>query len=323
MNFFTIIIIEIIFVSALLVYFFVRDIKTNNSFLNKNKKLGYSFIIILSIIIICGIDLFIEPNIIVKNEFVFSTQNIQAPIKIIFISDIQVGNHKKSAWTEKIVKEIEKIHPDLILLGGDLIDNERTFEDESQYLEPLRKISENYPIYYVLGNHEYGVGSKSKEDKNKQTGDRSQLLIAKMKDLNIKLLRNNLDCPTIKNQKLCLFGIDDIWVNNVNFEELNNLDLNVPLVFLTHNPDGVKLYPTDKKQPILTLAGHTHGGQIRLPFIGPLGNGQLQLPKKYYAGLNDYQGMKIFTSVGIGESGGPIRFFDPPEMVVINLKPQI
>ncbi|MFA6547848.1 MAG: metallophosphoesterase [Candidatus Magasanikbacteria bacterium] len=323
MNFFTIIIIDIIFISALLIYFFWRDIKIKKTFLNKRKKLGYVLIAVLFFIIFCGIDaFFIEPWLIVKNEIEIKDIKISQPIKIAFISDIQIGNHKKTAWTEKMVEKINEIQPDLILLGGDLIDNEGTFEDESQYLEPLRKISDKYPIYYILGNHEYGIGSQTKEDRNKQTGDRSQLLITKMKDLKITLLRNNLECPTIKNQKICLFGLDDIWSRNINFDELKNWDKNLPLIFLTHNPDGIKIYPINQKIPDLTLAGHTHGGQIRLPFIGPLGSAQIQLPKKYYSGLNDWCGMKIFTTVGIGESGGQIRFLDPPEMAIINLKPQ-
>lgn len=324
MNFYSILMLSFIFISGLLLYFIIRDTFKKGLFLNKHKKIAYTAICILSLLFVCSFDTyFIEPNIIVKNEFDLQTENISTPLKIAFIADIQIGNHKKTAWTEKIVKNIEEINPDIILLGGDLIDNEGTFEDESKYLEPLRKISEKYPMYYILGNHEYGIGSKSRGDKNWQTGDRSKLLIAKMKNLNITLLRNSLECLVIKNQALCLFGIDDIWSNKVNFNELNKWDKNFPLIFLTHNPDGIKLYPVDHKIPNLTLSGHTHGGQIRLPFIGPLGNPEVQLPKKYFKGLNNYNGMKIFTTVGIGESGGPIRFWNPPEIAVINLKPQI
>lgn len=323
MNFYSIIFSSFIIVSALLLFFVIRDAFKKGLFLNTHKTAAYPTIAILSIIFICSFDTrFIEPNIIIKNEFDFPTVNITSSLKIAFIADIQIGNHKKTAWTEKIVKKIEEIKPDLVLLGGDLIDNEGTFEDESQYLEPLRKISGQYPMYYILGNHEYGIGSQTQGDKNKQTGDRSALLIKKMNELNIALLRNSLACPEINHQKICLFGIDDIWSNKIDFNELAKWNTNLPLVFLTHNPDGIKLYPTEQTNPILTLAGHTHGGQLRLPFIGPLGNPEVKLPKKYFKGLNEYNGKKIFTTVGIGESGGPIRFWNPPEIAVINIKPQ-
>lgn len=323
MNFYSIVFLSLIIVSATLLFIVIRDTFKKGLFLNKHKKIAYPIITILSIIFLCSFDTrFIEPHIIVKNEFDFATTNIKSPLKIAFIADIQIGNYKKSAWTEKIVNKLEEIKPDLVLLGGDLIDNEGTFEDESQYLEPLRKISGRYPIYYILGNHEYGIGSQTQGDKNKQTGDRSELLIKRMNELQIKLLRNSLACPDINDQTICLFGIDDIWSNKINFEELSKWDKNVPLIFLTHNPDGIKLYPIEQEIPNLTLAGHTHGGQLRLPFIGPLGNPGVKLPKKYFKGLNEYEGMKIFTTVGIGESGGPIRFWNPPEIAVINLKPQ-
>ncbi len=323
MNFFSIIILSFIIVSALLLFFVIRDTFKNGLFLNTHKIVAYPLIAILSIIFICSFDTrFIEPNIIVKNEFDFPSANITSSLKIAFIADIQIGNHKKTAWIEKIVKELEVINPDIVLLGGDLIDNEGTFEDESQYLEPLRKISGQYSMFYILGNHEYGIGSQTQNDKNKQTGDRSALLIKKMNELHITLLRNSLACPEIKHQTICLFGIDDIWGNKIDFKELNKWNNSLPMVFLTHNPDGIRLYPTELKNPILTLAGHTHGGQLRLPIIGPLGNPDVKLQKKYFKGLNDYNGMKIFTTVGIGESGGPIRFWNPPEIAVINLKPQ-
>ena len=67
------------------------------------------------------------------------------------------------------------------------------------------------------------------------------------------------------------------------------------------------------------MAGHTHGGQIYLPFLGPIGDAGVVLGKKYYRGLNYFENTPIYTSVGLGESGGPIRFMTPPELSIINL----
>ena len=86
---------------------------------------------------------FIEPFIITVNKekiTLFSTNNTRQSLKIVLVTDIQIGRHKKTAWTNKIVEKIEKINPDLIIFGGDLIDNEGASEDESQYLEPLKKL---------------------------------------------------------------------------------------------------------------------------------------------------------------------------------------
>ncbi|OGH89747.1 MAG: hypothetical protein A2537_02770 [Candidatus Magasanikbacteria bacterium RIFOXYD2_FULL_36_9] len=323
MNFYSILIYEAILVSTLLLVWVIRDLKQPGLFLNRYKKISYLIITLLSLIIICAIDArFIERNIIVKNEFDFVSPNLKSPLKVVFISDIHVGKYKKLAWTQKIVNNINTIHPDVILIGGDFISNEGTFEDETKYLEPLKELANKYPIYYVFGNHEYGVSGNTVSDIRRQTGDRSELLTKRMNELGISLLLNQLKCPKIKDETICLFGIDDIWGASLNFKELKNWDKNIPLILLAHNPDAVLFYPKDEPLPTISLTGHTHGGQIRLPFIGPLGDAKIVLPKVFYKGLNDWRGMKLFTSVGLGESGGPIRFWNPPEIAIINLKPQ-
>lgn len=323
MNFYSIIIYEIIVVSALLLVWSIRDLRQPGLFLNRHKKITYGIIALLSVAILCAVDArFIERNIIIKNEFDFPTANLKAPLKVVFISDLHVGKHKKTAWTQKVVNNIITINPDLVLIGGDFIVNEGAFEDETQYLEPLKQLVDKYPIYYVFGNHEYGMSGNSIDSIKGQTGDRSGLLAKKMEELGVSPLFNQLKCPKIKDQQICIFGINDIWDNNFNFKELKDRDIKIPLIFLTHNPDAVLFYPKDELMPAITLAGHTHGGQIRLPFLGPLGDAKIALPKQFYKGLNDWQGMKVFTSVGLGESGGPIRFWNPPEIAVINLKPQ-
>lgn len=322
MNFYSILIWEIIIVSALLIYFCARDLKKEDTFLNSHKKIAVILIILLAVAAIAAAHTrFIEPFRLVTKQITIDTP-IAESVKIAFVSDIQVGNHKKTAWVQKITAAIEKTNPDMVLIGGDLIDNDGAFEDESVYLEPLQNLVKKYPVYYVLGNHEYGISSNVKNDPKHFYGDRSQLLIARMEKMGIKLLRNNLICPTIKTNTVCIFGLEEIWTKNYNFDELKNWPTGIPLIFLVHNPDGIRLWPQNYSKPLLTLSGHSHGGQIYLPGFGPLGDNEIELPKKYYSGLNDYQGTKIFTSVGAGESGGPIRFMVPPEITVINLKPQ-
>lgn len=322
MNFYSILIWEIIIVGTVLVYFFTRDLKKENTFLNKHKKIGITIVALCILGVCLAIYVrFIEPFRLVTTSISINTP-ITVPIKIAFVSDIQIGNHKKTAWTEKLVSAIQKEQPDMVILGGDLIDNEGAFEDESVYLEPLQKITATYPVYYILGNHEYGIGSNVKEKPRLHYGNRSQLLINRMEKIGAKLLRNNLVCPTIQKNTICIFGIDEIWTKNINFNELKNLPANTTLIFTTHNPDGIKLWPAEQKKPTITLAGHSHGGQVYLPFFGPIADPVITLNKKYFKGLNNYEGSPIFTSVGAGESGGPIRFLVPPEISIINLKPQ-
>jgi hypothetical protein len=261
---------------------------------------------------------FIEPYWLKTTIVRYDFPQITEPIKIIWLADLQIGNHKKTDWLEKIIKKIDEQNPDLIILGGDIIDNEGGNNDEIKYLDALKNLSEKYPIYYIMGNHEYGIGGSDQQQQ--KNADMSKEIQDEMASLNILLLANNLVCPLIKQQKICFYGIDDIWKTKPTFSALDNWDEQLPLIFLTHNPDGILSYPEDKKQPSLTLAGHTHGGQVWLPFIGPLGNASIKLGEVYYRGQQNYHGTPIYISVGAGESGGTIRFLARPELTVVEVE---
>lgn len=311
----------------------VQNITKNNFWTRLNKKF-YPFrgpgkiwiiggiIILLAGIIIATDSRFIEIwRIKITNISIINAQ-ITQPIKIAWLTDLQVGNHKRNEWLNKVVLKLEKINPDLILLGGDLIDNEGTLNDETKYLEPLKKLADRYPMYYVLGNHEYGIGGAARDRPKWQTGDRSDDLIKKMEELNIPLLRNQLICAEIAKQPICIFGVDDFWARPVVFDDLKNWNCSIPLIYIMHNPDAIKFWPEEIKKPDLALAGHTHGGQVWLPVINrPLSSAETELGYNYYRGLKYWQDIPIYISTGLGESGGPIRFFAPPEIAVINLTP--
>ena len=266
--------------------------------------------------IILLITSFIAPHFLVVNK-----QNIKinalTGIKIAFVADLQLGmSWKKTKWAQKIVDKIKDAKPDLVLLGGDLIDNEGGFADECSYLSPFGLIANQFPIYYVMGNHEYGAGQQSIFMFENQ----ADKLARTMAKLNIPLLKNNLVTIKINNKEINIFGIDDIWGGKADFAELNNWNKITPLIFLTHNPDGILSWPFNIKKPDLVLAGHTHGGQIHLPGLGPVVSAEIKLPRKHYRGLSHYNNIPIFTTVGAGESAAPIRFGVMPEVVVLEIK---
>lgn len=337
MNLISIIIEGYLIVAGAVVFILLRDlIQLKNNFHNVSRRFKHfypydgpgkfwavSLIIILTVGIFLGIDCrFIEVNRVTIKNIELPAISIRQPLKIAWLTDFQLGNHKKDKWLEKIIVKLEKIRPDLILLGGDLIDNEGTAEDESQYFEPLKKIAGSYPIYYLMGNHEYGIGAASRNHPEWQTGDRSKDLIKKMNELDIPLLRNNLVCLNIKEQSLCVFGTDDCWGGSINFDDLKKWNQSTPLIFAAHNPDAIKLWPAEIEKPDLILAGHTHGGQVWLPILNrPLLTAEVELGFQYYRGLNYWNNIPIYTSTGLGESGGPIRLFAPLEITIINLMP--
>ena len=126
----------------------------------------------------------------------------------------------------------------------------------------------------------------------------------------------------MRGQNLELFGTDDLWAQKASWENIKSAKNDLPLLVLTHNPDTILSYPEKIKKPSLVLAGHTHGGQVHLPFIGPIGNARLKLGKKYYDGFFNWRGLPILVTHGLGESLFAIRFLTPPEIVEVTLLPE-
>ena len=195
--------------------------------------------------------------------------------------------------------------------------NDGNIKDESIYLEPLQQLAKKFPIYYIMGNHEYGLYARGVP----KNPDKSEFTKKRMETFGVPLLRNQLACLKIKNEQICIFGNDDVYRENYNFSELKNWTTSTPLILLSHNPDAILYWPKNIKKPDLELAGHTHGGQIYLPLIGPLGRVEVFLGTNFYRGLNYYNDVPIYTTLGLGESGGPIRFWSRPEITIINLTP--
>jgi len=321
MNFYKIVLFGYLLLAVCLTYIILRDRSRVGTFCNKHKNYALAEVLFLFFTAMIAFDThFIEPWTLKTTDVTVAMDNITIPIKIAFISDIQVGNHKNEKWVEKIVQRVIQESPDLVILGGDQIDNEAYLRDEAKELDPLKTLSDKYLTYAVIGNHEYGIGSATRENTAWQTGDRSADTLAELKKINIKILRSDLDCPKIKGQTICLFGIDDIWKTpQPDFSKLQKFNPTTTIIFITHNPDGILTWPTNIQKPELVLSGHTHGGQIWLPFIGPLGSAGIQLPNKFYRGLNYYHNIPIYTSTGAGESGGAVRFWNLPEIAIITI----
>jgi len=318
--FFDIQIAILVIITALPAVILLLNKHKKNTWENKHKKF-ISFLATLlllgTLIIIYGS--FIEPRLIIINQQKINLAKITEPIKIVFIADYQVGKYKQEKFVEKTVEKIIAQNPDLILFGGDMIDNEIYNEKEINFLKPLEKLTTKYPVYAIQGNHEYGIGGgKSLRDSNYRVADMSLETKNYLENIGINFLENQLTEINIKNQSFYLFGGDDFWANKLNLEPLKNREKDLATIALIHNP--LAAYAVAKENVDLMLSGHTHGGQIRLPFIGPLGKVDSITPKTWYQGWNNIDEMKLFVTSGIGESGTRARLFNPPEIVILTLE---
>lgn len=259
---------------------------------------------------------FIETHWLRVNTIPFPHELIKHPIRIALLTDLHVGCGKGYLWMENVVERVLALKPDLVLIAGDLVNNQFPLGDETRYLTPLLQLK-HLPIYYVLGNHEYGTGNYRRVFFE----DNVQPVIQRMADIGIPLLRNELITLKLHDQEIVLFGSDDYWSKPIDYAVATGVAATMPFIFMTHNPDAITEWPATGRQPDLTLAGHAHGGQIAV-FRFPLGSATLKLGRKFYQGLRNYKGKPIYISTGLGESTLPLRFGARPEIALIELKPK-
>lgn len=234
-------------------------------------------------------------------------------IHIALISDTQTTLHKQSGYMNKIVDHALEQNPDAVLIAGDLINNELPLDDELPHLEPLRRLAQNVPTYAVLGNHEYGISNPVMPAVHPNV---SQTVYDHVKSLGVHMLVNDLMIIE-KNGKpvLELYGFDDLW--NPVFVEPKLPPKTLSRIVLSHNPDAI--YLIDKDTADVVVSGHTHGGQIRFPWFGASTDVATILPKKFYKGASVQNGIPLFITSGLGESGPPVRLFNLPEIVMLTI----
>lgn len=277
---------------------------------NFSKILSISFISLLILFVVLCIDLFfIEPNILLTKS-----QKLEIPhwnkdldgFKIALITDIHLGTKfvdlKKLA---RIVKIVNSKNPDLIVICGDLDAKSISKEKYSttQIANILKNLKSKHGVIAVMGNHDYVPPSVVKNIYQKS---------------NIILLENEDYYFSHNAKTLRIVGFKDLWHFKSNpIQVVGMKDKTTPTVVLTHNPD---YFPQMPNFVSLTLSGHTHGGEIVLPFIGsffiPSEYGQ-----RYRNGYIIENNKHLFVSRGVATlSGG--RFLDPPEINILTLYSQ-
>jgi len=264
-------------------------------FLNKNPqkinktKLLFLNIFLLLITIVLIYSRFVEPKYLLQNEV---TINTGFPSKIVLISDLHVGAFSSPKILENVVTEINKIEEvDFVVIAGDIVYHPSGSLDT--LLSPLKEIKS--PVYIVLGNHdsENIRNSYEKEIKNFFSGS------------NFHFLKNNSEY--IDELNINVLGLGDLWAKEADITKINLFTKEDNLIVIAHSPDTV--YKYKNTIPDLTLSGHTHGGQIRIPFIY-----KWFIPSKYEfdQGLYNTLNGKVYVSSGIGNTGLPFRLGIPP-----------
>jgi predicted MPP superfamily phosphohydrolase len=197
---------------------------------------------------------------------------------------------------------LEKIRPDLVLFGGDYIsESPRFMADTAPYLGRMASTA-RYGAWGVLGNHDLA--------------NIRERVVPPLQAEGIRILANESACVETDRGGLWIVGIDDGLLGKVDVElAFAAVPPDAPAICLWHEPDRV-----EESAPFgafLQLSGHSHGGQVRIPGMGPIATPILG--RRFVEGRFQVGDMELYVSRGIGMYRPPVRFNCPPELTVIRL----
>lgn len=243
----------------------------------------------------------------------------QRGLKIAVLTDLHVGSpYTGLAKLRRVVERTNEERPDLVLLLGDFVIGGKkedggaeggvvggTFVEPEPIAAELKNLRAPLGVFAVLGNHDWWF-------------DGARITRA-LEGAGLVVLENRAVRIEHGGRGLWLGGVADLWTRRPDIEgTLRQVTTDEPVLLFTHNPD---IFPDVPARVSLTLAGHTHGGQVNIPFVGrpvvPSHFGQ-----RYAFGHVVEQGRHLFVSGGVGTSIVPVRFRVPPEIVVLSLEPE-
>lgn len=272
----------------------------------ENKHLVRRFLLIglLIIIVLALWSRYVSTTGLIVKEYPIKTTNLSNDydgLKIVHFSDLHYGSTVGLDEVKKLVKKINSLHPDIVVFTGDLVENKVVMDEDeiNKLTKELQKINPVVETLAVIGNHDY--------DHNYW-----DLITAK---LDWHILDNTYEYFYYNSKEPIVFvGLDDYLTGTPEYDNafsyLNEIEDDYYTIVLAHQPDQVeefKNYDFD-----LVLSGHSHLGQIRIPFIGalytPIG------AKKYFDEHYKINNADMYISGGIGTSTLRMRFFNKPSI---------
>lgn len=256
---------------------------------------------------------FIEPQRIKLNK-----KNIQIdgcpPLKIALVADFHVGPYKGKAFVSRIVQQVNALKPDIILLPGDFLED---YDANLDDISPLRDLHAPLGMFASIGNHDSGDHILGKQ--RYRTVDRSDDVARYLTSMNINVMQNRSVMIERDGKQFAIAGIDDPWMDASDLSAaFKNINDETPVILLAHNPDVILDQRHERAD--LIVCGHTHGGQVRLPFLGPVPPIPNQLGRKYDQGIFRLKnGATLAITHGCGESLVRSRLFCVPEIMVLHV----
>jgi len=271
------------------------------------KKIPHKKILILMLIIIILIPFCLFQNKhLVITTYTYESEKLGADLdgyRIVQISDLHNAEFGKE--NKKLLETIRSCSPDIIVITGDLVDSNHTnVERAVAFVKEAVKIA---PVYYVTGNHEYWLDPS--ENKQMMQG----ILAAGAYDLDDEAV-----CIEKGDSSFMLIGLDDQHLSDETLKNLLQEQKNELSIVLAHEPQYLQNYANAGADLVLT--GHAHGGQIRLPFVGGIVAPDQGFLPEYTSGKYNRADTEMIVSRGLGNSIIPVRLFNYPEVVCVELR---
>ena len=272
----------------------------------KAKRIAIRIVLVAFLVFLaCGLDCRLKVR-----HYWLTSEKITSPLRILLITDLHSCNYGKSE--KKLTEKIDKFNPDLILLGGDIYDDDLPMDITTEF---LNIIGPKYKCFYTIGNHEIWSG---KADSIKNLINQSGVRILDGEKLTLKVHEDSINVcgwPDVTENivwNVVLNGVDSL---------ARDCDTSKYTLLLYHRPEMVETF---MKSPFdLIMAGHYHGGQFRLPWMregiyAPDHAGEL----KYTGGVYPFGNRFVVISRGLARESTLIpRFYIRPEIVEITVLP--
>jgi len=269
---------------------------------------------LLSALVMGGVTLavwgfWIEPGRLVVRRYVLHPPDWPVRLdglRVALLADLHVGSPRNGPdHTLEVVERTNTAKPDLILLAGDFVIHGvlgGTFVSPEEIGPLFAKFEAPLGVFAVLGNHDWWLSAPRVRRALEECG------IPVLDDRGIQLEHHEAS--------FWLVGVSDFWEGAHDIEgALATVTDDAPVLLFTHNPD---LFPQIPARVTLTLAGHTHGGQVYVPLLG-----RPAVPSKFWQryamGHIVEDARHLFVTSGIGTSGLPVRVGTPPEVSILQL----